>query len=66
MTRQEFTYRTKIENKKVVMGKLPYDDIYFVDIYPDYTISISTKYKTKNEAIKRFDSIRNRVSDKII
>ncbi len=66
MTRQEFTYRTKIEEKKVIMGKLPYNDIYFVDIYPDHTISTSTKYKTKNEAIKRFNSIRNRVSDKII
>jgi len=66
MTKQEFTYRTKIENKKVVMGKLPYNDIYFVDIYPDYTIQTSTKYKTKKEAIKRFDLIRNRVSDKII
>jgi len=67
MTIQEFTYRTKIEEKKVVMGKLPYDDIYFVDIYPDYSIPItSTKYKTKNEAIKRFNSIKNRVSNKTI
>lgn len=66
MTRQEFTYRTKIEEKKVVMGKLPYSDIYFVDIYPDYSISTSTKYKTKKQAIKRFNSIKNRVSNKTI
>lgn len=66
MERQEFTYRTKIEKKKVVIGKLPYNDNYFVDIYPDHTIPTSTKYKTKNEAIKRFESIKNRVSDKII
>ncbi len=66
MTRQEFTYRTKIENKKVVIGKLSYNDNYFVDIYPEYTLRTSAKYKTKNEAIKRFESIKKRVSDKII
>lgn len=66
MERQEFTYRTKIEKKKVVMGKLFYNNNYFVDIYPDHTTATSTKYKTKNEAIKRFESIKKRVSDKII
>ena len=70
--KMEFTYKTKSENKKVVLGKLYQwctrkdDNRYFVDVYPEHTISTSNYYKTEEEAMKRFNSIRNRVSDRII
>jgi len=61
----QFTYTTQGQNKKVVIGK-SYDGKYFVDIYPEYSMNTSTRYNTKKEAEKRFNSIKKRVSKNII
>tara|TARA_R110000822_G_scaffold62719_1_gene154436 strand:- start:407 stop:598 length:192 start_codon:yes stop_codon:yes gene_type:complete len=61
----EFTYSTKSENKKVVIGSM-YSGKTFVDVYPDYTMHTSNIYKTYDEGLKRFNSIKKRVKNQII
>ena len=61
----QFTYKTQSQNKKVVMGNAS-EGRFFVDIYPEYSAHTSTKYNTKKEAEKRFNSIKKRVSKNII
>jgi len=56
----EFTYKTQSEDKRVVMGQTLTG--YFVDIYPEFGMTISNKYATEKEAIKRFNTIKNRVN----
>ena len=38
----------------------------FVDVYPDYTMHTSNIYKTYDEGLKRFNSIKKRVKNQII
>ena len=61
----EFIYSTKSENKKVVIGST-YDGGTFVDVYPEYGMHTSNVYKTYKEGLKRFNSIKKRVSNQII
>ena len=61
----QFTYSTKSENKKVVIG-LAQNGKTFVDIYPEYSMHTSNVYKTYEEGLKRFNSIKNRVKNQII
>ena len=61
----EFTYNTKSETKRVVIGST-YEGKTFVDVYPDYGMHISNVYKTYEDGLKRFNSIKKRVEKQII
>tara|TARA_R110000824_G_scaffold70667_1_gene181157 strand:+ start:196 stop:387 length:192 start_codon:yes stop_codon:yes gene_type:complete len=61
----EFTYSTKSENKKVVIGST-YKGKTFVDVYTEYKMHTSNIYETYDEGLKRFNSIKKRVENKII
>ena len=61
----QFTYSTKSENKKVIIG-LTHGGKTFVDVYPEYSMHTSNIYNTYEEGLKRFNSIKKRVENKII
>jgi len=59
---KEFKYNTTTETKRVVMGET--SNGYFVDVYPQFGMHTSNRYTTEKEALKRFNTIKNRVTNK--